>query len=319
MAYYNPEIPRDYLYYNVEIPKTSKYADYNVTKIITILNDPKEYELAVVRFKIPSDSIPIFFFETNYWAVTITKNGIDHTSYLTFVQNSNTKSYGQDAIWTTNDFVKSVNNALKASYLSSGLVGQVPFIYYNPVSQLMTLYKGKTQVNDYDIYFNKNLFYKFLGFQNYYNNTDDLKTARIDVYDNGINNANIDGVDYLTLTDSYKSVFNWITVKRLILRSSSIPINPEVVGSSTSETSTIITDFEPIQDVYDRTPYYFDNRGATRYIDLNTKQELRTINIKIYWVDKDNKEYLLENGFFQDINITIKLLFRRKLKYQLSL
>ena len=80
----------DYIYYNVRINPTGRdtEANYEIYKTNPILNKPSDYELSVVSFKIPSDSIPIFFFEDDYYYVTLSRNSTDQTEPLQFIQNT---------------------------------------------------------------------------------------------------------------------------------------------------------------------------------------------------------------------------------------
>ena len=61
----------DHIYYNIDIRKGVENAGqqfqavFNETRVEPILNKPSDYDLSVVRFSIPSQSIPIFLWKEN--------------------------------------------------------------------------------------------------------------------------------------------------------------------------------------------------------------------------------------------------------------
>jgi hypothetical protein len=309
----------NYIYYNIRINGDTTediQADYSVDKTVEILNNPKEYEMSVVRFKIPADSIPIFFFEDNKWSLLIERNGVETDSFfLLFVQNTNgTPIYGKRGIWTPQEFVNSTNEALKQAYLDSGLTDDPPFIVFDPVSNLMSIYKAESE--DYKIFFSKTLYDKYVSFPTAsYDTSDIFKTAEIQTVNNyGQNIIQYNGKAYTKTTQDYISVNKWSMVQQILFRTTLLPVNPELEGNITNVTRDIITDFEPIEAPFDKSSYYYFGRGALRYIDLLSEQELRSIDLSVYWRDTGNNEYkFILNSLTP---LTIKLLFRKKLKYQ---
>lgn len=306
----------NYIYYNIRIRSNGQptLANYDITKTVPVLKEALKYQMVVERFKLPSEGIPIFFWKTDYWNVTINNTTVN----LQFIPNRNTPpKYGKDGIWNIYEFITSLNNALQAAYIAEFPAGTTPpFVTYNTSSKLCTFWKTESEV--YDIYFNDNLYNKFQSF-NYFENQalGASKQWQLLITNNyGLNVVNRSGTDYLTTVQEYQTVNKWSMLQRILFKTTVIPLAPELEGETENVTQGVITDFEPFEDNFDLTTFQYFASGALRLIDIISSSELRSINVRLFWKDEDGNEYpyILDS----EMPLTIKLLFRKKLKYQLE-
>ena len=134
------------IYYNARIEADPlgerKQAKFSVNRVQEILHIPSDYELAIVRFKIPRTTIPMMFWKNNYWSITL-KIGIqEYTEYLNFIPN--TTFPGRDSIYTQQEFVDSINNAFVTAFTALNAAHTIasdfpPALYYDPITRLCTL------------------------------------------------------------------------------------------------------------------------------------------------------------------------------------
>jgi hypothetical protein len=112
------------------------------------------------------------------------------------------------------------------------------------------------------------------------------------------------------MTEEYSTLFLWNDLQKIILETDSIPTAPELLGSQTNKTRKIITDFEPLSQINDRSTIQFFPQGALRFYDLISNYPLTNMNVKIYWADKAGTQYPIYLN--NTDNLTIKLYFKKK-------
>lgn len=126
---------------------------------------------------------------------------------------------------------------------------------------------------------------------------------------------------YIEMTTNYSTMFLWASLKKITIRSNSIPINYEQTPSFDNlnpdqySTVPIVADFAPANTNPGDTreiAYYFAN--YLRLIDLNQAGPLNRINFQIFWQDNQNNLYPLFISYFQ--NATIKFVFTKKSLYK---
>lgn len=319
----------DHIYYNINIRKGLQNAgkqfaaSFNETRVEPILKNPSDYLLSVVRFSIPSQSIPIFLWVDNIFKVTISYLTFDFTTTLQFIPNSPGGSYDYygRAIWNYQDFIDSINNALLISF-NNFISGTVPFalrpqtapyMVYNPESQLCSLIAAEkydiTYTNPVYIYFNRDLINYFPALQSY-DQGDTIKTAYIKVKDNLNNIIIVNGVSQYEIKEEYSTLFLWNDMQKILLLTDSIPVTNELIGSQTNINQKIITDFEPLSSLNDRSQIQYFPQGPLRFYDLISSYPLTHMNLKIFWETKDGKQFPLYIN--ETDNCSIKLYFKKK-------
>ena len=139
----------DHVYFNINIRKNEKNggrAVFDENRVDAILQNPADYDLAVVRFSVPGENIPIFLWVDNKFSVSLEYNGATFTSVLewhpNFVNNAADDFYGR-AVWNYNNFIESINKGLSTAFLLLKAA--------NPASPLSIaprmVYDGETQLN----------------------------------------------------------------------------------------------------------------------------------------------------------------------------
>ena len=320
-----------HIYYNIDIRKPPDYesknlpyqAEFNETRVEPILKKPSDYELAVVRFSIPSQNIPIFLWKENSLSVSIKYLTSVFTVILQFIPNSPGGSYDYygPSIWNYQDLIDSINAGLLSSFNSfvagtPSFVGKPilpPYMTYTAQTELCSLVApveyDTTITNPVYIYFNNNLANYFPALQNF-GTADATLNKWIRVKDNFNNRSTIGGNNYYTITEEYNTLFLWNDLQKIVLETDTIPVNNELLGSQTNKTRKIITDFEPLSSINDRSAIQFYPQGALRFYDLVSNYPLTNMNVKIYWADKAGVQYPI---YLNDTdNLTIKLYFKKK-------
>ena len=319
----------DHIYYNIDIRKGVENAGkkfsatFNETRVEPILNNPSDYDLAVVRFSIPSQSIPIFLWKPNEFSITISYLNFDFTTILQFIPNSPGGSYDYygDSIWNYQDFIDSINVGLLASF-NAFIAGVVPFalqptvapyMIYNAETQLCSLIAEEkydtTYTNPVYIYFNRELSNYFPALQNY-DADDAIKSVYIRVKYN-FNNLIVEaGINYYEVKEEYTTLFLWNDLQKILLETDSIPVANELLSAQTNKLRKVITDFEPLSQINDRSQIQYFPQGPLRFYDLITNYPLTQMNLNITWQSKDGRTFPIYLTEYD--NLTVKLYFKKK-------
>lgn len=139
----------------------------------------------------------------------------------------------------------------------------------------------------------------------------------------GIKPREIIIADYYQFTQDFVSVNYWTSLRKIIITSSSLPINKEyesaVGNSGVSISFPILADFVPqIEKPGDsRSIAYYVPSGQYKLVDLVSDQPIYKVDINIYWQDLDGNYYPLELSWGQQANV--KLGFFRKSLYKSSI
>ena len=107
----------DYQYYNIRIfndPVKSNnkpiIASFDETRVTPILDNPNEYEMSIVRFAVPTNTIPILIWPgDDYFKVSLEWRGVTKSAFLTF-NGQGLKLYGK-AIYHYQEICDAVNKA----------------------------------------------------------------------------------------------------------------------------------------------------------------------------------------------------------------
>lgn len=319
----------DHIYYNITIKADEQnqgIAKFSENRVQPIVENPEDYALAVVRFNIPGTQIPIFLWREGF-KITFSYNGSDFTEELQFVPNSPGGSYDWygPAIWSYQDFLDSINNAFLACFNAfvagtpafAGKPTNPPFINLDANGQLCSIYApieyDSTLANPVEIYFNADLFDLFPSFQNF-QTIDPIKSKQILITSNfGLNATTLNAINYYRIEQEFSSLFLWTDLFNIVFETNSIPVSTENLASQTNITRRIITDFEPLQDINNRSAIQFYPQGPLRWYDLESNQPLRRIDLNILWTTKEGKIFPLRMNSTDELSI--KLEFRKKQAY----
>lgn len=328
----------DNIYYNVRIFNPYDGADvitasYSENRTVPVLENPSDYELAVLRFKVPAEVIPIFLWkDPSPYYITLNFDGYDSVQQLQFIPdappNDDKFLYGP-AIWSYQSFVDILNKALSDGYADVKAnrplapPTEAPFFTYDAKTELITL--NAEQLYDSEgvptisIWANYDLFALIPSFQVKsfpVPPVNPLKFQRFRIKNNGFNTITYNGNPYYQMEQEYITLALLNDFVSIVFESDSIPVNSELLPAQKNDTRRIITDFEPLDGVNDHQAYQFYPQGPLRYYDLKSNFPLNRIDMKVYWTDREGREFpiYINRG---DL-LTLKIMFRKKVRKQIE-
>lgn len=315
----------DNIYYNITIKNTTNAiirANFNEQRVEPIVEDSKDYEMAVSRFSFDISNVPIFIWPSDTtFSLTYRYLGVDYTTNLLFVANRTVNIYGTNAIWSVEDFIQSLNLALLTGYLVAGIPTGVtwfkPKFKFNPNASGGTLTltipaEFTAGVNNVEIFFNRALYPYLQSFAMDLDNNDPIKYGQIvfTVNENevSVGPTNIAGFVY---TSEYNIIPSWSGVYSYVF-STTMPVLSENNSGSSNIRQTIITDFLPDESLNNKVLQY--SPSVLRFYSLDSGAPLDNINLTLQWRDINDNLYPI----YIDPNrfITVKLLFRKKIANQ---
>lgn len=318
----------DHIYYNVSIKKNDQnqgIAIFDDNRTEAVLQNPSNYDIAVLRFSVPSQSIPIFLWKDKEFYITLEYNTQLFYKKLVWFPNSpsGTYDYYGNAVWNYNDFIQSINigfldcfNQLKVVYPLAPFT-LPPKMVYNPISQLNSIYVEpsyeSTLVNPIKIWFNNQLGSFFPAFQNF--GTVDLITPfglrnkQILILKNLTNIATIETINYIYTEEEFTTLFIWSDFKTIVFETD-LPVITESQGAQVNKYRRVLTDFEPYDSLNDRSSIQYTPSGLPRFYDLISSYPLNRVSIRVLWETKTGEFYPVRLTDF-DI-LTIKLYFKRR-------
>lgn len=318
----------DNVYYNITIRKNESnrgLAVFNETRVVPILDNPDDYELAVIRFNIPMTNIPIMYFDDKNFIVSMEYNGLTHTAPLVWIPN-NLDPGSRNSVWSYQELLNMINTAFQFCFnsLKGAFPGapptEAPFMTYDAATQLFTLNAEQTYNVDgpptFKLYFNSELDRLFPSIDSFEQSNLDPFAHQLLVRNNRNNQATINGKPYYKMVSEYPTLALWNDLKSVIIESDRIPVNPELQQGQVNVTRRIITDFEPLSDINNRQSLQYFPAGPLRFYDLKSNYPLNSIDARVYW--QTYKGEIIPVTLIDFEVLTIKLMFRKKLKIQLA-
>lgn len=124
---------------------------------------------------------------------------------------------------------------------------------------------------------------------------------------------------YYKFTQEYNAMQFWSSLRKIVITTTSIPIVTEYTptnDSGISSTLPIITDFTPQIELagQSRSIAYYVPTSQYRLVDLKSSEQLNTIDLKIYWQDRNSNLFPLLITTGQQASI--KLGFFKKSLYK---
>ena len=317
-------------------------AKLNITNSDPILDKPNEYELSVVRFKIPS-SVPLFIFDTRNLDPTVFQIQITYTYYgETFenpqrfteqgtikYENFNGENYPytygmnyiQHFLTIVNNVVENIETLLRLEVEARDIPYPIfinPVFLYDTDSDLLILKIDKDfQNNNLELRMSKPLHRTF--FQTIpariNDNIDDafrpiLRFLPVLFTYNSIEDIIQTEEQFIRITSEFPigALFNQI--KEIIFESDTIPVGAEYIQSSNNQQRRIVSDFTPEQDIGSR-QYYTYSPPIYRFYDLLATDPMYNMDIQIFISYTTGEVYPL---YLQPGEVaTIKFMFKKKL------
>jgi hypothetical protein len=226
------------------------------------------------------------------------------------------------------------------------LTTKAPYMKYDTSSGLFSLYTDSygyggadrtsagsaTDDENFSLYFNSNMYGLFTNFNNEYYGQDNLdgKDNLIVIQNKlGTNSYTYNGTSYYITTQDYESTSTlWCPIESLVFTTTCIPVIPELQGqpvnygesniiqpfTSSSAFQPIITDIViPLDNAHGYRDFISYTPSAEyRMTSLTaSKQEVRQIDINVYWRNRlDNELYPIT--MFNLSSISLKMMFRKK-------
>ena len=310
--YYN------FIYYNNTL--VDQPAIINQVRTQNIVSDPTKYKMAIMRYSVPSVNIPMINkFPENYYYVKMNWDNASTQVYLTHIPNQN-PDLGR--IWSYQEFIDTVNNALKQCYnqllVLKPLLPQTvpPFLYINVATEKIELYfqtsYDSSIANNTQVIFNNHLYYKMPSIKSYANALDESFT--ILVHNNILNLKTIGIINYYIVYQESKQLFLISDFSSLIFESDKMTTRSELLGiqsgTNNNKTFKIISDFKQNDATNDRSPIVFYPQGPLRFIDLTNNSELREMDLRVSWTTSSAEEPHLVY-IPPGTTLSMKLLFRK--------
>jgi len=313
----------DNVYVNVDIyNQNSEIIDavFEVTRAGNILDNPSDYELAIVRFSVPTINIPIMVLDSSKdYKISLDADGTIFTQNVTWISNTNSPS-SQFYIRNYQEFIDSLNQAL--SLLHTSALTAIPPIptYPNTPAPYFRLDEGglvnfvipTLLATDPDIrwYVNSELQAIIPTISYIENINGGNQRFQIVTKDNKNNTEVISAVSYYVMKSESSPLFLWNDFQNLVFTSNSIPIVPELLGTSVQNTRRVLTDFNPPSQEFDRSPLQYFPQGPLRFYNLKFTQPLNTIDLAVSWIDKAGRLFPVKLARYD--NLSVKILFKRK-------
>lgn len=338
------------IYYNVSVANNSNFKQvlkYEETRLGNILDNPAEYQCAVVRFNVPGALIPTTLFDDSEdLIVKLVYEDCEATYKLQYLERrtpGSRKPTYENAIYSIQEWLDTLNKGFDEVF--DILVDTCPdfppidpdtgepyFIVppvfeYDPTTKLLSVYCDAffyqySLVDPYiKVQMNLALYSKMATFDSFA--ADDAYVPSTDTYDKFqqlmIRPSFTDPVKdgFIKVTQEHISLSLLNDAHTIVFESAALPLNTEYLPSTDRNRNVsrpIVTDFLIPADTNDRSDIQFTGTGLQlRWIDLLSNVPLRAIDITGYWVGKDGQ---LNPLFIPPYDLfTMKLAFRKKPHY----
>ena len=270
-----------------------------------ILRHCNDHQLAIIRFTLDTQTLPIFEAtigtdNATIYSFTMTYNGTVYQKYMTFIpQVIGEMRY----LYSYQSMMYMVNQCLIECLI--GLNGMItlpttdaPIMSFNPDSfkasmALDSNFYGYNEANKINIYMNYSMAALFGS----------LPTTIIGNNTSGMNVQinNLISVDHNLLTQDYSTYAVWNPVQSIIFTSNLLPCHPSITpqiqlyqdgvlkpNNSSFNFLNILTDF--IGDNEEFKPFVQYNASIYRWIGLKSGASIKDIDIQIYWMNKFSGE-----------------------------
>jgi hypothetical protein len=274
------------VYYNIQLTNNSTtqipitYTDYRNQPLFD--GHPEDYEMAIVRFQVPCNSLPWRYFpsqsivapyvpDNTAWRITLTYLGVDYSAYVIW---TGSRSLGIFSIQQLLDYInKAFLDAFLLLQAAHGTFLRCPYMVYDESLGLINLVAPTPDFlsSNVKIYFNTKLYYLFDNFQVNYFGTSGDKNFEFVVANKGNNNINTTagvganfnlygpppllygaGGDAILVKAEFCNLGQIIDVKSVIFTSANLPVSGEFIPNKSYQTSlntssgfrNILTDFE---------------------------------------------------------------------------
>lgn len=318
----------DNVYFDVQLSNNDKnnamIAQYSTTRSNPIIPKSNDYYLAIAKFQIPNNNIPLFVFKDNTYYVTMVNGAVESKVALVYTAPPGNIP---KTIYTIQEFLDTFNTAISTACANVGIpVPDEPKVVLNRTTQLQYIsfsdnanWLGGGVTPTWQMWMNWELFYFFETIQVYYAGQYDPvdgKAYRILVKNNYDGNY-VPGLEY-KMSQETPLLSLYISILNVIVATTTLPVSAELIAirsGDTSSTFNTISDFTPGQlaNYSDNfTPYVY-NPQFYRLVDLLSNTGLNKLDFQIYYSDADGNVFPLY--LLPSQKLTIKFIFVKKSLY----
>jgi len=291
-----------------------------------ILDRPEDWQIAVDRFHLSINSIPIFIFDpsTNFYTIELTyqtfTSGVtpilfEQTNFT--IDTTNPQYYW---VYSFDHMIHMINNALRvataALNAAAGITAAQPFVSMTYSDHLLMI--NASAIYNIDItphinfYMNRNLFSFFVGFPVFVLPVPSFNRDYQMVIRPILGTANYGSI---TNTGS-ETAARWNVCRGVVLITTVIPCEPELMPSKLNATlnnyDTILGNFETIYTNSNIKPLevQYIQTGEYKWIDLNGTNPLCKFDVTARWYDSRNNQY---NLFMSRYNtMSLRFVFKHR-------
>lgn len=340
----------NHVFYDVTIRNNTASparAEYTESRTFPIVDNPSKYTLSPIAFFMPSIQIPLFYWPSYPFIITLRYGGTSYSQTLAYQNWTPVDTSGLQPIVSIYQFLDILNLAsynafvaLKAAH--GGLIaGTVPppRFAFDPASQLFELIADSTVfapgnvdtggVNTgVEIWMNDplyQLFYTIPATIFSYTNAGGLD-ARLYVKNTGnntwtIQNLQIDPLipatptNLVSMRSEVTPIDNWFDLVKIRVLATTLNISKHYVFNSntgTNELEPVILEYSPLGGDTLRNTNSLLYRPSAEYerIDLQGTTPLKTFDCRVYWISKTGETYpvyISPYSFF-----SLRLMFLKK-------
>jgi len=323
----------DHRYLDITIKgetNTIKEAIFSATRAVPYLKNCNEWELGIVRFSVPSTTIPLFFFNPLWEIVVYYGAGNKKQQVLLydigFSPFVNLGPYAnKQPIYNVDDFIKMVNDAIKSAVLDlnadTGETYKPPQFVFNSGTGIISLFAPTIPYDDAAtgaIGMNGALFefFKSISATSYKNDPYFFDWFIFRVYNKLNNTETIGGVEYIRMDGDASTIDNWEILTQIVVSCNSVPVCPEmraVDASAIPVQKSILTDFNFVGLLNNNLNIQFYNQGNIRWYDMVSAHELTRFDLEFNWGDVKGNVYPLY--ILGNESANIKICFRKKERF----
>jgi len=305
------------IYFNVKSkinPVRVTFA-FDETRSQPILENPSDYEMAVVEFYVPSNSIPVMNWKNDYYKIKIQYLGNIVEEYVPFIPNSTKgplypNTIGQ--VWSYQEWCSIISSSFATLHNQMKAIDPA----FPPTEPILVTIEPDTGLirllcpdgyrdPDVGVFLNWILETQLVipsvqtGVDEFKLNIRDLKWNR--------NNYGGGGVSIWQEYDT-RSLIK--TLDKILVETNSVPVNPELIGATRNETIIVLTDFNASISVRDSIAIQYQPKGPIRYYQMNSQFPLHRLDFVVQWQDVDGNRYPIFLETFD--RTTMKIHFRKK-------
>ena len=288
-----------------------------------LLQNPHDYYLSLIRFKIPALNFPVLLFENDPTSATenagdyfvtmfasddpdvVEQTQLVYTNYNLLRTDQDTTQYYH--IFTFSHFIRIINEALAnclANLPTAPPAADPPFFVFDPVTRLIEFHCSDTFLcgengngpfeADVNILFSWKLYVLLTGFQ--YLILDNIPGSNIDVKFLTFKTLEADNNDDTIIVQDFTSIANWNPVKQVVFETRLLPVQAQWTATSNDSFKKVLQDFEPLQNANNdlRSVLQYFPDAQYRLVDVLGTTPIYQIDLSCKWVDIDGVEYFVE-------------------------